>query len=58
LFLNKITLDAKAPVTLPKIYIGTKLVNTKMIKEGQSFTFHFENKIELKKGEELKVNLS
>ncbi len=58
LFLNKITLDAKAPVTAAKIYIGTKLVNAKMVKQGQTFTFHFENKIELKKGQELKVNLS
>ena len=58
LFLNKITLDAKAPVTAAKIYIGTKLVKAKMIKEGQTFAFHFENKVELKKGQELKVNLS
>jgi len=28
------------------------------VKQGQNFTFHFENKIELKKGEELKVKLS
>ena len=58
MFLNKITLDAKAPVTAAKIYIGTKLVKAKMIKEGQTFAFHFENKVELKKGQELKVNLS
>jgi len=58
LFLNKITLDAKAPVKAARIYIGTKLVNAKMVKEDQRFTFHFENKIELKNGQELKVNLS
>jgi hypothetical protein len=58
LFLNKIALDAKVPGAVPKIYIGTKLVNAKMVKEGQTFIFYFENKIELKKGQELKVNLS
>lgn len=60
LFLNKITIDAKVTgaVSIPKISIGTKLVNAKMVKQGQTFTFYFENKIELKKGQELKVNLS
>jgi len=58
LFLSKITLEAKTSGTIPKIYIGQKLVNTKLVKQGQTFTFHFENKIELKKGQELKVNLS
>ena len=58
LFLNKIALDAKVPGAVPKIYIGTKLVNAKIVKQGQTFTFNFENKIELKKGQELKVKLS
>jgi len=58
LFLNKITIDAKATFSVPKISIGEKLINAKLVKQGQSFTFHFENKIELKKGQELKVNLS
>jgi hypothetical protein len=58
LFLNKITIDAKATLSVPKISIGEKLINAKLVKQGQNFTFHFENKIELKKGEELKVKLS
>jgi hypothetical protein len=58
LFLNKITIDAKAALSVPKISIGEKLIKAKLVKQGQSFTFHFENKIELKKGQELKVKLS
>jgi hypothetical protein len=56
--LNKITVDTKVTLANPKIYIGTKLVNAKLVKQGSSFTFHFENKIELKKGQQLKLNLS
>jgi hypothetical protein len=58
LFLNKIAVDAKASLHQPMIYIGKNLVHAKLIKEGQTYTLHFEKNIEIKRGQALKVNLS
>ncbi|MGI9138017.1 MAG: hypothetical protein ACR2IM_03160, partial [Sediminibacterium sp.] len=57
LFLNKLAVETKWSFSVSKIYIGNKLVNAKLTTEGQILTFHFEDKIELKKGQALKVNL-
>ena len=60
-FMN--TVDSSGLIS-PREKQGAARVNTslpgshRMIKEGQTFVFHFENKVELKKGQELKVNLS
>ena len=58
LHLNKITLEANVPVSVSTIFIGEKKRNAKLEKQGSSLTFHFENTIELKKGQKLKINLS
>ena len=57
LHLNKITVDANVNTSNAKIGIGDKMINATLEKQGSSFTFHFDHKIELKKGQVLKVNL-
>ena len=57
LILNKITLDANINASIVKIWIGDKMINAKLAQQGSSFTFYFDQKIELNKGQVLKVNL-
>lgn len=58
LFLNKIAVDVTVPLHETKIHIGEKLLKATLIKEGTTYNLQFENKIEIKKGQILKLNFS